>query len=40
MEAGPWGRGGLGAERGGRVMRKQIIEIMEKEFAAIEHNFL
>ena len=39
-EAGPWGRGVLGAQRGGRVMRKRIIEIMEKEFAAIEHNFL
>jgi malonate decarboxylase gamma subunit len=40
MEAGPWGRGELGAARGGRIMRKQIINIMEKEFAAIAHNFL
>jgi malonate decarboxylase gamma subunit len=40
MEAGPWGRGELGAVRGGRIMRKQIIDIMEKEFAVIAHNFL
>jgi malonate decarboxylase gamma subunit len=40
MEAGPWGRGELGAKRGGRVIRKQIIDLMEKEFAGIAHNFL
>jgi len=40
MEAGPWGRGELGAARGGRVMRKRIIDIMEKEFSAITHNYL
>jgi malonate decarboxylase gamma subunit len=40
LEAGPWGRGELGAARGGRVMRKKIINIMEKEFAAIAQNFL
>jgi malonate decarboxylase gamma subunit len=40
MEAGPWGRGELGAARGGRVMRKQIIELMEKEFSEIERDFL
>jgi malonate decarboxylase gamma subunit len=40
MEAGPWGRGELGAKRGGRLLRKEVINLMEKEFAAIEHNFL
>jgi len=40
MEAGPWGRGELGAARGGRVMRKKIIELMEKEFAAMEQEYL
>jgi malonate decarboxylase gamma subunit len=40
LEAGPWGRGSLGAERGGRVNRKQIIEHIEKEFAAMEADFL
>ena len=39
-EAGPWGRGELGAARGGRVMRKKIIDLMEKEFAEIAHNYL
>ena len=39
-ETGPWGRGELGAKRGGRVMRKQILELMEKEFSGIEHTFL
>jgi len=39
-EAGPWGRGELGAKRGGRVMRKQIIDLMEKEFADLEQKFL
>jgi malonate decarboxylase gamma subunit len=39
-EAGPWGRGALGAERGGRVMRKKIIDLMEKEFEGIARNFL
>jgi len=39
-EAGPWGRGELGAKRGGRVIRKQILELMEKEFDSIVRNFL
>jgi len=39
-ENGPWGRGELGAERGGRVMRKQIIRLMEEEFALLAHNYL
>lgn len=40
LEAGPWGRGALGAERGGRVTRKHVIELVEKEFAAMEADFL
>jgi len=39
-KAGPWGRGELGAARGGRVMRKKVIDLMEKEFSAIAHNYL
>ena len=39
-EAGPWGRGALGAKRGGRKVRKQVIERMEKEFMSIEDRFL
>jgi malonate decarboxylase gamma subunit len=40
VETGPWGRGELGNLRGGRVMRKKIIEQMENEFAKIAHKFL
>ena len=40
MEAGPWGRGALGAERGGRVKRKLVIDLMEKEFEGIMSDFL
>ena len=40
LEAGPWGRGALGAERGGRVTRTQVIELMEKEFAGIAADLL
>ncbi|CAK7008800.1 MAG: Malonyl-S-ACP:biotin-protein carboxyltransferase MADD [Desulfovibrio sp.] len=39
-ETGPWGRGILGEERGGRVMRPKVIETMNKEFAAIESKYL
>jgi len=39
-EAGPMGRGELGAARGGRVMRKQVLDIMEKEFAAIAQEYI
>jgi len=40
METGPWGRGELGAARGGRIMRKQIIELMEKEFSGMVDSYL
>ena len=40
MEAGPWGRGALGAERGGRAKRKLVIDLMEKEFEGIMSDFL
>ena len=40
LEAGPWGRGELGAKRGGRVMRKKVLEIMEKEFSGIAQRYL
>jgi malonate decarboxylase gamma subunit len=40
METGPWGRGELGAARGGRIMRKQIIDIMEKEFSGMVDSYL
>ena len=37
---GPWGRGTLGAERGGRKERKKVIELMRQEFAAIEKDYI
>ncbi len=37
---GPWGRGALGAERGGRKERKRVMEMMRQEFAAIENDYL
>lgn len=37
---GPWGRGILGEERGGRILRKQVLEKMEMEFQAIEDRYL
>ena len=39
-EAGPLGRGTLGAKRGGRKVRKLVIEKMEEEFSEIEGKFL
>lgn len=36
---GPWGRGQLGKERGGRETRMKIIETMKKEFAAIASEY-
>ena len=39
-DAGPWGRGKLGAERGGRTVRAQVIARMEKEFREIEAEYL
>ncbi len=39
-QCGPWGRGALGAERGGRKERKRVMEMMRQEFAAIEGEYL
>lgn len=37
---GPWGRGLLGAERGGRISRKNVIDKMVNEFAAVKSKYL
>ncbi len=37
---GPWGRGLLGAERGGRISRKTVIDKMANEFAAVKSKYL
>ena len=37
---GPWGRGTLGAERGGRKTRQKVLALMQQEFAAIEGQYL
>ena len=39
-ELGPWGRGMLSAERGGRMVRSQVIKIMNDEFAAVADRYL
>lgn len=39
-ESGPWGRGQLGAERGGRTARMEILSLMEEEFAAVSERYL
>ncbi|MDJ0930803.1 biotin-independent malonate decarboxylase subunit gamma [Breoghania sp.] len=36
---GPWGRGTLGAERNGRVVRPKVIDLMNKEFAAVAEKY-
>jgi len=36
---GPWGRGALGAERNGRVVRPKVIALMNKEFAAVADRY-
>ncbi len=36
---GPWGRGALGAERGGRTVRPEIIALMDREFAAVADHY-
>ncbi|ABC22126.1 hypothetical protein F11_06855 [Rhodospirillum rubrum F11] len=36
---GPWGRGALGAERGGRVVRPELIALMNAEFAAVASQY-
>ncbi|MGA3174300.1 MAG: biotin-independent malonate decarboxylase subunit gamma [Syntrophorhabdales bacterium] len=39
-ELGPSGRGALGAKRGGRRMRSEVMETMNKEFAAVADRYL
>ena len=39
-ELGPWGRGALGAERGGRRARGKVIQTMNEEFAAVADRYL
>ncbi len=39
-ETGPWGRGTLGAEREGRVLRPAVMAKMEEEFAAVSTRYL
>ena len=36
---GPWGRGALGAERGGRTVRPEIIALMNGEFEAVADQY-
>lgn len=37
---GPWGRGSLGNERGGRITRSKVIELMKKEFAEVAERYI
>lgn len=37
---GPWGRGALGAERGGRVVRPEVIALLQSELAAVASRYL
>lgn len=37
---GPWGRGTLGGERGGRTMRGKVIAQMRSEYAVLEEELL
>ena len=39
-KSGPWSRGELGAERGGRKTRKAVLVRMEQEFDAIAERYL
>ena len=39
-QTGPWSRGPLGAQRGGRISRPDVIQRMEDEFSAISTNYL
>ena len=39
-ELGPWGRGALGEERGGRCIRGRVMETMNAEFAAVADRYL
>lgn len=37
---GPWGRGQLGEERGGRLARGQVIKLMKKEFEEVAQRYI
>lgn len=39
-QTGPWSRGTLGAQRGGRISRPDVIQRMEDEFSAISTDYL
>jgi malonate decarboxylase gamma subunit len=39
-ELGPWGRGLLGEKRGGRKVRTEVLELMNRQFAELEAEFL
>jgi malonate decarboxylase gamma subunit len=39
-ELGPWGRGALGVKRGGRLARAKVMEVMDREFAAVAGRYL
>jgi biotin-independent malonate decarboxylase gamma subunit len=39
-ELGPWGRGKLSSERGGRLARSKVIQTMNNEFAMVADRYL
>ena len=39
-ELGPWGRGSLSVERGGRLLRSKVLQTMNDEFAAVSERYL
>ena len=39
-QTGPWSRGALGAERGGRTTRPEVLRRMAEEFAAVSSSYL
>lgn len=39
-QLGPWGRGYLGDERGGRITRNKVISLMKKEFEEVAERYI
>lgn len=39
-ELGPWGRGTLGTERGSRMARNKVMQVMNNEFAEVAERYL
>lgn len=39
-QLGPWGRGLLGVQRGGRKVRQDVLNIMQKQFDAVADKYL